>query len=97
LFYLKDELQTANGIQKIGIILDRDNETEASRIQLVNTAIKDVFDILEVQRIDGFHGFIFLGGCGSISYFIFTLFKETYLSDTVFVSSFNFVIKRSRS
>ena len=44
LFYLKDEVQTANGIQKIGIILDRDNETEANRLELVNTAIQAIFE-----------------------------------------------------
>jgi len=33
--------------------------------------------ILEVQLLSGFCGLIFLGGCGSISYFIFTLFKGT--------------------
>jgi len=44
LFYLKDEVQTANGIQKIGIILDMDNETEPSRIKMVNTAIQDTFE-----------------------------------------------------
>jgi hypothetical protein len=32
-------------------------------------------DILEVQRIDGFYGFIFLGKCGSTTDFIFTLFR----------------------
>jgi hypothetical protein len=47
LFYLKDEIQTANGIQKIGIILDMDNETEANRLQLVNTAIQEIFDTNE--------------------------------------------------
>ncbi|HDN26285.1 MAG TPA: hypothetical protein ENG03_04170 [Thioploca sp.] len=41
----------------------------------VSEPICRIFDIREVQRIEGFHGF-FLGGCGSISYFIFTFFKE---------------------
>jgi hypothetical protein len=44
LFYLKDEIQTTNDIQKIGIILDIDNETETRRIQMVNTAIQDTFE-----------------------------------------------------
>jgi len=43
LFYLKKESLTRN-IQKIGIILDRDNETETSRLQMVNTAIQDTFE-----------------------------------------------------
>jgi len=40
---LKNALQKRD-IQKIGIILDRDNETEESRLQLVNSAIKEIFE-----------------------------------------------------
>jgi len=40
---LKNEAQKRD-IQKIGIILDMDNETEVSRLQLVNTAIQEIFE-----------------------------------------------------
>jgi len=46
LFYLKKESLKRN-IQKIGIILDMDNETETSRLQMVNTAIQDTFETKE--------------------------------------------------
>jgi hypothetical protein len=40
---LKNESRKRN-IEKIGIILDMDNETESSRIKMVNTAIQESFE-----------------------------------------------------
>jgi len=44
---LREERRKGNNIEKIGIIIDQDNETEENRITLINEAIHTAFDTSE--------------------------------------------------